>query len=642
MYNLKPIKLAQYGELKPLIPIKKSKKKKSGITIKPISMQLTPMPSTLPKKKRKGKTDYSYQEKIDTSYIDRSYENKFIPKDQFFNPFQTKLTSFKPMNFSKGFHSFDTRRRVKPIQKKYTNHRDMSYSDAWNMYRLKPFGDIDRDGVPNWRDCKPYDETRDGKILDAVKSKVKTTFKRNKKTPMNDEVEVWEDSKPVREPEVLPPGGVWEATTPDKPNPNNAYKTAYPEVWEEGEEWDEDRTNQETSLVPVEEQPGVEYGGPVVPYEDKTPKRTDEIVPYGETSVDKPLPHYINYVEVEDEIVQPPMKQVGYYQSADEEFPDTEDAVDGSVGIKDRLSGAYEGMKKKGGEIKEKLKRPEEEHDGQIRIYYRQLKGKWRVYQQSFPPQMQEEAFKTLHKIESEAYIAEVFMDDQLPPERMLQRLNARLQRERFVGEIKDISEKTVKGVKKIDKDEAKALRRSAKSWGDSGPPNPRSVARQYYRALGLDPSKQTSAKNWQPKRGYDLGLGSTRTPYSGGYQAPMGKPRTPNRSWWDVAQGRDSGNRGRRQSFPSRDRDFSGQYYAGQNDMYETYDYENSPRTVPPNMFGNGRVDRYNPVTAQQSFVGAPRKPQRPQRFEGFQNENRPRGLGMTGGQRRLYGNNE
>jgi len=45
--------------------------------------------------------------------------------------------------------------------------KNMDYFDAQRKYNLKPFGDVDRDGVKNVMDCKPYDSNRDG-ILGRV------------------------------------------------------------------------------------------------------------------------------------------------------------------------------------------------------------------------------------------------------------------------------------------------------------------------------------------------------------------------------------------------------------------------------------------------------------------------------------------
>lgn len=55
----------------------------------------------------------------------------------------------------------------KPMPKK-----DMNYKQANQFFSLCPIGDADRDGVPNWRDCRPYDSSRQGKHFDAFKEKV--------------------------------------------------------------------------------------------------------------------------------------------------------------------------------------------------------------------------------------------------------------------------------------------------------------------------------------------------------------------------------------------------------------------------------------------------------------------------------------
>ena len=40
--------------------------------------------------------------------------------------------------------------------------RDMNFEQASHFKGLPMFGDIDKDGVPNLFDCKPYDVTRQG------------------------------------------------------------------------------------------------------------------------------------------------------------------------------------------------------------------------------------------------------------------------------------------------------------------------------------------------------------------------------------------------------------------------------------------------------------------------------------------------
>ena len=58
----------------------------------------------------------------------------------------------------------------KPIPKK-----DMNYKQANQFFSLSPISDTDRDGVPNWRDCRPYDPLRQGKHWDVFKEKVAAT-----------------------------------------------------------------------------------------------------------------------------------------------------------------------------------------------------------------------------------------------------------------------------------------------------------------------------------------------------------------------------------------------------------------------------------------------------------------------------------
>lgn len=43
----------------------------------------------------------------------------------------------------------------------WTPKKDMNWNQAKKRYpNLKPLGDVDRDGVKNWLDCKPLDRKR--------------------------------------------------------------------------------------------------------------------------------------------------------------------------------------------------------------------------------------------------------------------------------------------------------------------------------------------------------------------------------------------------------------------------------------------------------------------------------------------------
>ena len=70
--------------------------------------------------------------------------------------------------------------RVKPMnlqpsyKPKYKPKKSLTYPEAKLRFNLKPFTDIDKDGVPNWRDCRPYDPNEQGlkEIKDAIVEKV--------------------------------------------------------------------------------------------------------------------------------------------------------------------------------------------------------------------------------------------------------------------------------------------------------------------------------------------------------------------------------------------------------------------------------------------------------------------------------------
>jgi len=53
-------------------------------------------------------------------------------------------------------------------KRKKVKRKDMSWTQAKvRNPKLSPFGDVDRDGVKNWLDCKPFDRKRQDKKKEA-------------------------------------------------------------------------------------------------------------------------------------------------------------------------------------------------------------------------------------------------------------------------------------------------------------------------------------------------------------------------------------------------------------------------------------------------------------------------------------------
>ena len=51
--------------------------------------------------------------------------------------------------------------RLKRPQRTWMKSRkDLNYAEGRKMYGINPFDDLDRDGVANWKDCRPFDFTR--------------------------------------------------------------------------------------------------------------------------------------------------------------------------------------------------------------------------------------------------------------------------------------------------------------------------------------------------------------------------------------------------------------------------------------------------------------------------------------------------
>jgi len=65
-------------------------------------------------------------------------------------------------------------------EKRLPVREQMTYSQAFNNHQLEPFGDADRDNVPNWRDCRPYDSELHGERWDAFKEAVASKLGRGK------------------------------------------------------------------------------------------------------------------------------------------------------------------------------------------------------------------------------------------------------------------------------------------------------------------------------------------------------------------------------------------------------------------------------------------------------------------------------
>lgn len=154
------------------------------VPLKPIKLVDNYKPMPLGKFNPKNRTPKHYEYKFKHTVrggIDSMYSD-VVPNNGFYNPFKT-VHNFQPVKFGfsdrkdkyTGFQGFESFRSVKPV-KEWKERKDMNYSDAYDMYRLNPFGDADKDRVPNWRDCKPYDRTRDGKLWDSFKEKVSGVF----------------------------------------------------------------------------------------------------------------------------------------------------------------------------------------------------------------------------------------------------------------------------------------------------------------------------------------------------------------------------------------------------------------------------------------------------------------------------------
>jgi hypothetical protein len=84
-----------------------------------------------------------------------------------------------------------------PIKRK----KDMTFPEAQMKFGLKPFGDTDKDGKPNWRDCRPYDPFRQGiieeeesaelpEIASSVKGKVIKV-----KDDISEKIDDWQEER---------------------------------------------------------------------------------------------------------------------------------------------------------------------------------------------------------------------------------------------------------------------------------------------------------------------------------------------------------------------------------------------------------------------------------------------------------------
>ena len=541
MYNLKPIKIADFKGLKPMHTFTVSRK---------------PMKS------------FNFSHLTDTRGLRSEFRGMQLSQANI---------GFRPFMFNFNSNS----RPYQGIKRNYPpNHRDMSYSDAYQLYGLKPFGDIDQDGTPNWRDCKPYDSTRDGKILDAVKGKIRKTFKGKDTEPEIVDSDTWET--PVKQEED------WESPeqnlpVPYEPLPDNREQTS------------------------------------------QLPARTDEIVPYQQTEVGPVMPQY--EMDVTGVPTEEPKRGAEYAKPIGAMV----DISSEPSLTEQEKSSLYERFKAglgKGAEsIRESFQKEEPIWDGLWRVYYRQKKGLWNLYGET---DNESDAFNITSQLNSQPYIAEVWVDKK-PADIMLNQLNRRLTKERFVGEVKDITERTKEGMTKIDSDTARELQRFQRRYAQGAP-----LSREMKRYIGsfdVRPQspmyRQRATDYGSTPRGYDLGFSTTKTPYASS-------------RFFDLTGG------------GSRPAPRSSQFYFQERkpptNMYRSRDYSN--RKVPPNAMGTGRVQQYNPVTARQSFLNPSRdygddaeieymqsQPSyNEERFTGFGDmENRPRGLGLTGGQKRL-----
>ena len=101
---------------------------------------------------------------------------------------------------------------IKPLKlgtykQKYKPKKLLTYPEAKLKFNLSPYGDIDRDNRPNWRDCRPYDPNEHllkelketgGKIKEKAKEyggEIKEQFSEKVIEPVEEKVEKYKEKK---------------------------------------------------------------------------------------------------------------------------------------------------------------------------------------------------------------------------------------------------------------------------------------------------------------------------------------------------------------------------------------------------------------------------------------------------------------
>jgi hypothetical protein len=306
-------------------------------------------------------------------------------------PLNTNPIRLRPLIDTHGLRGID----IFAKRDAYPSKRDLTYHEAYHFFKLEPYGDIDRDGTPNWKDCRPYNPRMQGERWESFKEKVGSKLGFGEK-----------DESPTPVYEV---GDFTGTSGGQEPDASVSFETEnYPPLEKPVEYTFSDRQEQQpqTEQSTQTEQP---------PQSEFINEMYDEQEPTGEapqTEPEYPQPNPEQFVGPDAEFIQPEVQEV----VIDNQEPEP-----------------VEEKKKK--TLKERMFGPSKEStfddNANWNVYVRFHNQNWRQYTDSVP---KNEAMGIVSQLRSTRGV----LDATASAEDILSQLNRQVVKENFMGAVQN------------------------------------------------------------------------------------------------------------------------------------------------------------------------------------------------------------